>query len=141
MRVLGLDIGDVRIGVALSDPFGWTAQALEIYTRSGSADQDAEHIRGLIEKHEVEKLVVGLPKNMDGTIGFQAEATMAFADKIKECSGADVVYWDERLTTASARRSLIEGGMRRGKRKKVVDQVAAVFILQAYLDSNTATNA
>lgn len=134
-RIIGLDVGDKRIGIALSDLLMITAQPVETYTRMQEEQSDIEYLVGLMEKNDVDKIVCGLPKNMNGTIGEQAEKVQAFAEKLKEASGKQLVYWDERLTTKSAHRTLLEADVSRKKRKKVVDKIAAVYILQGYMDS------
>ncbi|MBR3905946.1 MAG: Holliday junction resolvase RuvX [Clostridia bacterium] len=131
-RYLGLDVGDRRIGIALSDEMHWIASPHSVYTRVGWGP-DVKYILSLYQQNECEKLVCGLPKNMDGSVGFQAEKVLAFAEKLKE-AGMDVVFQDERLSTVSAHDALIEGGMRREDRKGTVDKVAAAVILQQYLD-------
>lgn len=131
-RYLGLDVGDRRIGIALSDEMHWIASPHSVYTRVGWGP-DVKYILSLYQQNRCEKLVCGLPKNMDGSVGFQAEKVLAFAEKLKE-AGMDVVFQDERLSTVSAHDALIEGGMRREERKGTVDKVAAAVILQQYLD-------
>lgn len=135
-RIMGLDVGDKRIGISLSDPLRITAQGLETFNRLDTEEKDVAHIVDLIKKNDVEFIVCGLPKNMNGTIGPQAEKVMAFADKIKESCGIRIEYSDERLTTVLVERTLIEADMSRSKRRKVVDKLAAVTILQGYLDSH-----
>jgi len=134
MRVLGLDYGDKRIGVALSDAFGWTAQGLE---KIDNVTEEAvlRRIAELVEQNGVETVVVGLPKNMNGTIGPRGEICMAFADRLRERLTVPVDLWDERLTTAAATRTLLEADVSRRKRKQVVDQMAAALLLQNYLDA------
>ena len=132
-RILGLDVGDVRIGIAVSDETQFIATPHSVYTRVGWGP-DVKHIQKLYEETHAVLIVSGLPKNMDGSIGFQAEKVMAFMEKVKE-AGLPVVFQDERLSTVSAHQALIEGGMRRDQRKGTVDKVAAAVILQAYLDS------
>ena len=129
MRILGLDPGDRTIGVAVSDSFGWTAQALETIIRK-DIKADIERIMELITEWEVGKIVMGFPKNMNSTIGPQGEKAMEFAKKLEEVTGLEVVLWDERLSTVAAEKLLIEGEVRRNKRKKVIDKVAASIILQ-----------
>lgn len=131
--ILALDVGDKRIGVARSDALGITAQPLETYTRIGK-QADARHIISLAAVSGTDTAIVGLPRNMDGTLGAQAEKTLDFARALTQ-GGLLVKFVDERLTTASARRTLIEGGVRRDKRKQVVDKIAAVEILKTYLDA------
>ena len=132
MRALALDVGEKRIGVAMSDPLGITAQPVTTIHRKIRRD-DIAQIVDIIKTNGVDTVVCGLPKNMDGSEGFQAEETRLFAQALKEASGMEVVFIDERLTTASARRTLIEGGVRRDKRKGVIDKIAAVYILETYL--------
>lgn len=132
-RILGLDVGDIRIGVAVSDLLMLTAQGLETYERKDD-DKDAAHFAELVKQYNVGKIVCGLPKNMNGTIGEQAQKVQQFADMIHEKLGIEIIYWDERLTTKSAHDVLLEGNMSRKKRKKVVDKIAAVYILQGYMD-------
>ncbi len=134
-RIMGLDIGDVRIGIALSDLLGITAQGQETYTRTGADEADADYIVAFADRNDVSRIVCGLPKNMNGTVGEQAEKTRAFADLIASRTKADIVFVDERLTTVSANRVLLEADTSRKKRKKVVDKIAATIILQTYLDS------
>jgi len=131
---MGLDVGDVRIGVAVSDELGMTAQGLTTITRT-NIDEDISQIAKIVSEKEVTKYVVGLPRNMNGTYGPQTEKVKKFIKILTEKHPLEVVYWDERLTTVAAQRTLIEGNMSRKKRKKVVDKIAAVMILQGYLDS------
>lgn len=134
MRKLALDIGDVRIGFATSDIMGIIASGYETYTRKGGA-KDYEYIADFCQKNQVDTIVVGLPVNMDGTEGDRVIITRQFADELKEYVGdRKIVFQDERLTTVQAERMLIQGGVRREKRKKVIDKVAATIILQSYLD-------
>lgn len=130
-RVLALDVGDKRIGVAVSDPTRTIASPLETYTRVGYGP-DAKYIGALCERYETADVLLGLPLNMDGTAGAQAEKTKAFGNKLSE-AGLHVFYTDERLTTVTAQRALIEGGMRRRERKRHVDKVAAAVILEQWL--------
>lgn len=134
MRRLGLDYGDRRIGVALSDELGWTAQALEVIGRT-NREEDLERIVRLVEEHRVGEVVVGLPKNMNGTIGPRGEIAMAFAERLRERLDIPVVLWDERLSTVSAERTLVSADVSRKKRKQVIDKMAAAIILQNYLES------
>ncbi|WP_438347062.1 Holliday junction resolvase RuvX [Paenibacillus sp. FA6] len=136
MRIMGLDYGDRRIGVAVSDMFGWTGQGLEVIERRREG-AEFERIVVLVREYEIAEIVVGLPKNMDGTIGFRADICIAFADQLKEITKLPVHLWDERLTTVSAERTLIEANVSRKKRKQVVDKMAASLILQNYLDSKS----
>ncbi|UHA74300.1 Holliday junction resolvase RuvX [Paenibacillus sp. 481] len=133
MKILGLDYGDRRIGVAVSDAFGWTAQGLEVITRRND-DADLQRLEAIIKEHGVEAIVLGLPKNMNGTIGPRGEISLAFAETLKQLFGLPVHLWDERLSTVSAERTLIEADVSRKKRKQVVDKMAATIILQTYLD-------
>ncbi|MDD2554432.1 MAG: Holliday junction resolvase RuvX [Desulfotomaculaceae bacterium] len=135
MRVLGLDLGDKRIGVALSDPMGWTAQGWAVITSAGGAKSDIRRIKEIVEKHEVERIVVGLPLNMDGSTGPRAEKARGFADRLARVLSLPVELWDERLTTVEAERLLIEADMKRARRRQVIDKMAAVLILQNYLDA------
>jgi len=134
MRVMGLDYGDKRIGVALSDAFGWTAQGAEVIERKKEGDY-LERIRKLIRDHEVGEIVVGLPKNMNGTIGPRGQICMEFAEELRQTLSMPVHLWDERLTTVAAERTLLEADVSRRKRKQVVDKMAAAILLQNYLDS------
>lgn len=137
MRILGLDYGSRTVGVAVSDPLMLTAQAVETITRKeeNKLRRTLARLEVLAKEYEVSEIVLGLPKNMNNTIGDRAEKTMAFGAMVERRTGLKVVYWDERMTTISAERVLMETGIRREHRKEVIDQVAAVFILQGYLDS------
>ena len=128
-----MDIGNKTIGVSVSDPLGITAQGVTTIIRASKAE-DAAALKALIDKYDVEKLIVGLPKNMNNTLGFQAKRTMNYADYLKEALGMEIIYVDERLTTSRAEAVLMQGGVRRENRKKHVDKLAAVLILQTYLD-------
>ena len=136
MRIIGLDYGTKTVGVAVSDSLGITAQAVETITRKeeNKLRHTLARIEALIDEYNVEEIVVGLPKNMNNTIGERAEACRDFADKLERRTGLPVIMWDERLTTVSADNVLKECGVRRENRKAVVDKIAAVFILQGYLD-------
>lgn len=136
MRLMGLDYGDRRIGVAVSDAFGWTAQGVGIVEKRRDNGED-EAIAKLVQEHEVTEIVVGLPKNMNGTIGPRGEICIAFAQHLQQKLNVPVHLWDERLTTVAAERVLIEADVSRKKRKLVVDKMAATLILQNYLDSKT----
>lgn len=136
MRILGLDVGDKTIGVAISDELGWTAQAVEVIRRS-SKEADLNQLKHWVEYYQVEEIVVGLPKNMNGTIGPRGEKCQAYAAWLAEELPVPIQMWDERLTTVSAQRVLLEADMSRAKRKKVVDKIAAAFILQGYLDAKS----
>jgi len=136
MRVLGLDVGTKTVGVALSDEFGWTAQGLTTLKINEERNKFGfEEIGQLIKEYQVEKVVIGLPKNMNGTIGPRAEASMQYATEIEKQFAVQTILWDERLTTMAAERVLLEADVSRKKRKKVIDKMAAVMILQGYLDS------
>jgi putative Holliday junction resolvase len=135
-RILGLDVGDVRIGVAVSDPLGITAQAVSTIRRQG-LEKDIEALRVICEEYDSGTVVVGKPLNMDGSVGPQAEKVFAFAETLASRLRVTLVLWDERLSTAEARKVLIEGGMRRQKRKTIIDQMAAILILQSYLDAQS----
>lgn len=131
-----MDYGTKTVGVAVSDALGITAQAVETITRKeeNKLRQTLARIEALISEYQVEEVVVGLPKNMNNTVGERAIACQDFADKLERRTGLPVVMWDERLTTVSAENVLKESGVRRENRKAVIDQIAAVFILQGYLD-------
>lgn len=133
MRVMALDVGTKRIGIALSDPLKITAQGLTTFNRT-TQEEDIRGLWDLIHEHEVSQLVVGLPKNMDGTIGFKAEEIKAFVEELTAVEKIEVIWIDERLTTVSAERALLEADVSRSKRKKVIDKMAATIILQSYLD-------
>lgn len=133
MRIMALDVGSKRIGVALSDPLKITAQGLETFQRT-TLEKDVEGLWNLIDVHEVSQLVVGLPKNMDGSIGFKAEEIRQFVADLTAERSIEVIWVDERLTTVSAERALLEADVSRARRKKVIDKMAAVIILQSYLD-------
>lgn len=134
---IALDVGDVRIGVAVSDLLGITANPRETYWRKkGDVDADVRYFCEYAKKEDADTFVLGLPKNMDGTEGDRAFVTREFGDMLQEASGIPVVYQDERLTTVSAERMLIDADVRREKRKQVIDKVAATIILQSYLDSH-----
>lgn len=135
MRILGLDVGDVRIGVAVSDPLEVIAQPLASVKRI-SVREDVESIKRLAEKYETGKIVVGVPKTLDDKVGIQAQKVLDFAKSLGKALEISIVLWDERLTTVEAERALVEADMSRRKRKKVIDKVAAVLILQGYLDSH-----
>ena len=138
-RILGLDVGDVRIGVAVSDALGITAQAVTTLKRRG-LESDLDELKALFDDYAAEKVVVGYPLNMDGTIGPQADKVRAFAEALSTRLGLTPVLWDERLTTAEARKVLVGGGMRQEMRKGVTDQMAAMLLLQSYLDAHGHDN-
>ena len=137
MRIMGLDLGSKTVGVAISDPMLITAQGIEIIRRKdeNKLRQTLARIEALIEEYEVERIVLGLPKNMNGTLGERAELSLAFQEKLERRTGLPVVMWDERLTTVAADRAMMEAGIRREDRRDHVDKIAACFILQGYLDS------
>lgn len=135
MRIMGLDVGDKTIGVALSDPMGWTAQGLEVIRRKSDVQEDFQRLLQIIREYEVESILVGLPKNMNGTIGPQGEKVLAFVEQLKEEINLPVKTWDERLSTVAAEKVLLQADVSRSKRKKVIDKMAAAVILQGYLDS------
>lgn len=136
MRVMGLDVGSKTVGVSVSDAFGWTAQGIETIKIDEDAKQfGLDRLGALIVEHDVSKIVVGLPKNMNGSIGFRGEASQHYAKLLEEKFSLPVVFWDERLTTMAAERILLEADVSRKKRKKVIDKMAASMILQGYLDS------
>jgi len=136
MRVMGLDVGSKTVGVAISDPLGFTAQGVEIIKIDEETEEFGfDRLGELVKEYKVEKFVVGLPKNMNNTEGPRVEASKAYGDKIKEIFEIPVDYQDERLTTVQAERMLVEqADVSRGKRKKVIDKLAAQLILQNYLD-------
>ena len=136
MRILGLDDGSKTVGVAVSDPLGFTAQGVEIIRRKSENKmrQTLARIEELIAQYQVEEIVLGLPKNMNNTLGDRAEKSLELKETLERRTGLPVVMWDERLTTVSANRVLMETGVRRENRKEHVDEIAAVFILQGYLD-------
>ena len=138
-RIVALDVGDRRIGIAVSDPLGITAQPIETYTRVGYGP-DVKHIAALCAQYETDQILCGLPRNMDGTQGFQVEKVREFAGKLEE-AGLIVAFYDERMTTMLAENALLEANMHRADRKKKVDMVAAVMILQSYLDSGAMLDA
>ena len=131
-----MDFGSKTVGVAVSDPLLITAQGIEIIRRKdeNKLRQTLARIEALIKEYEVEKIVLGLPKNMNDTIGERAELSLEFKDKLERRTGLPVVMWDERLTTVAAERAMMEAGIRRENRKDYVDKIAACLILQGYLD-------
>ncbi len=135
-RIVALDVGERRVGVAVSDPLGLTAQPVETYTRVGYGP-DARHILEIASRYGTRRILCGLPRNMDGTEGFQVERVREFARQL-EAQGLSVSYYDERMTTVLAEQALLEADMRRDKRKQKVDMIAAVMILQSYLDTQRA---
>ncbi|MBR5805007.1 MAG: Holliday junction resolvase RuvX [Clostridia bacterium] len=134
-RFLAFDVGDRRIGIAVSDLLGITAQPVETYTRTDDEERDIRYLLSVAEKYAPVRLVFGMPRNMNGTYGPQAEKVKAFAGKLLEHWDGEFDFYDERLTTVTAERILLEADVSRKKRKKVVDKIAAVVILQGYMDS------
>lgn len=133
--ILGIDFGDSRTGYATSDALGFSAHTLETFEEK-NMKKVAEHTAELAKKLNIEKIVLGLPKNMNGTIGERGKKTKSFAKLLKELTGLEIILWDERLTTVSAHSLMNQTNTRGQKRKAAVDKIAAAFILQAYLDSN-----
>ena len=139
MRIMGLDVGSKTVGVAISDPLGFTAQGVEIVRIDEEAGEFGfERLEELVKQYKVDKFVVGLPKNMNNTLGPRAEASQAYGGSIQKLfPDLQIVYQDERLTTSQAEKMLIQqGNVSRNKRKRVIDKLAAVLILQNYLDLN-----
>ncbi|MFO7819614.1 MAG: Holliday junction resolvase RuvX [Halanaerobacter sp.] len=134
MRIMGLDIGDKKTGVALSDPLELTAQGKTVIEFDTVAEQ-IEYVKNLVHKYNVDEIVVGLPKNMNGSLGPRAEKVLEIIQKIEKRVEIEVKTWDERLSTSAAEKTLIAADMSRAKRKDVIDKMAAVVILQNYLDS------
>ena len=133
-RLMGLDMVDKRIGIAVSDLLMLTAQGVESYTRTDSEKKDIAHLCEVCKQYNVGKIVCGLPKNMNGTLGPMAEKVQAFAEKLQKACGLEIVFEDERLTTVYAEKLLLQADMSRQKRRKVIDKMAAVAILQSYMD-------
>ncbi|MGT2772266.1 Holliday junction resolvase RuvX [Streptococcus marimammalium] len=136
MRIMGLDVGSKTIGVAISDPLGFTAQGLEIIKINENKDEFGfERLSELVKEYRVEKFVIGLPKNMNNTSGPRVEASQSYGKQLEKLFGLPIIYQDERLSTVEAERMLVEqGDISRNKRKKVIDKLAAQLILQNYLD-------
>lgn len=132
MRILGLDIGDKTMGIAISDEMCWTAQALKTLVRNPK--EEISKIKELIDEYEVKEILVGLPKNMNGSIGPQGKKVIVFIERLKKSIPIQITLWDERLSTVSAEKTLIEADLSRRKRKRLRDKLAAQFILQGYLD-------
>ena len=139
MRILGLDFGSKTVGVSLSDPFGWTAQGLETIRRKQEENlkPTIAKITELCQKYQVKLIILGLPKHMNNTIGGRGEKTIQFQKKLELATGLPVKLWDERLSTVAAEGLLLEADVGRQKRKKLIDKMAAVYILQGYLDSKS----
>lgn len=135
MRIMGLDVGSKTVGVAVSDALGWTAQGIEtVKIDEENGEFGIERIRELVQQYGVTEFVVGFPKNMNNTVGPRGEASQAYAKLLEDTFSMPVTLWDERLTTMAAERLLIEADVRRKNRKKVIDKMAAVMILQGFLD-------
>lgn len=136
MRIMGLDYGSKTVGVAVSDALGLTAQGIEIVRRKSENKlrQTLARIEEIAKEYGVEKIVLGFPKHMNNDIGERAEKSLEFKEMLERRTGLPVVMWDERLTTVEADRTMMETGIRRENRKEYVDMIAAVFILQGYLD-------
>jgi putative Holliday junction resolvase len=139
MRFLGLDIGSKRIGLALSDELGITAQGLATLNRT-TPGNDIRKLLEIVRQHKVEKIVIGLPKNMNGTLGKSAEQVLTFIQEMKVKTAIPVDVWDERLSTIAVTRTLVSANVSRRRRKEVVDKLAAVYILQGFLDSQKRFN-
>ena len=137
VRIIGLDFGSRTVGVAVSDPLGLTAQGLEIIRRTSENKlrRTLARIEEIAKEYQADTIVLGLPKNMNNTLGERAEKSLEFKEMLERRTGLPVIMWDERLTTVAANRTLIESGVRRENRKEYVDMIAAVYILQGYLDS------
>ena len=136
-KILGLDVGSKTVGIAISDLMGWTAQGWDtLRINEEQDDLGIDQLVKIIKDNQVGTVVIGLPKNMNNSIGFRGEASIKYKEKLQESiPSIDIVMWDERLSTMAAERSLLEADVSRQKRKKVIDKMAAVFILQGYLDS------
>ena len=136
MRIIGIDYGDARVGIAASDPLGITAQGVGTIRNKGTEKLLSE-LKKIIDKYTPEKIVIGLPKNMDGSLGFRADATYAFAKELKSIFGGEIVFWDERLTTVGASRYLDETNTFKKDRKNVIDTLSACLILEGYMQKNS----
>lgn len=134
MRILGIDYGDSRIGIAVSDPMGWTAQGLETVKSKDGLKKALSRIMEIIKQFEVTDIVIGYPLNMNGTMGPRTERTEEFIKKLLTFGEFNIIKWDERLTTVSAHRTMNELGIKASNKKNIVDTMSAVFILQGYLD-------
>lgn len=136
MRIMGLDYGSVTVGVAISDALNLTAQGIEVIRRKQETKlrQTLARIEQLVEEYQVEKIVLGYPKNMNNTIGERAKKSEEFAEMLRKRTGIEVILWDERLTTVAAHQALDEANVNLEKKAQVVDKIAAIFILQGYLD-------
>ncbi len=134
MRLLGIDLGRRRIGLALSDPMGWTAQPMDTLEASGDPGSDAARVASICRNVGVSRVVLGLPLDLDGQVGHKAREVLRFRDEL-EAEGLEVITWDERLSTKAVERVLLDADMSRRRRRQVVDKLAAAYILQGYLDS------
>ncbi|MBX5318407.1 Holliday junction resolvase RuvX [Staphylococcus caprae] len=136
-KIIGLDVGSKTVGIAISDLMGWTAQGLDTLRINEEQNElGIEKLVEIIQDNQVGTVVIGLPKNMNNSIGFRGEASLQYKEKLQEAlQSIEIIMWDERLSTMAAERSLLEADVSRQKRKKVIDKMAAVFILQGYLDS------
>ena len=135
-RMMGLDVGEKRIGIAVSDLLGITAQGIENYNRKPTETADFDYIKDLINEKDVSLIVCGNPINMNGTIGPQSEKVRAFGDALSEYTGTPIRYWDERLTSAEVERMMIDADVSRKKRRSVTDMLAAMRILQSFMEAN-----
>jgi putative holliday junction resolvase len=133
MRIMGLDVGVKRIGIAISDPMGWTAQGHSVMTRQ-KIEGDLLKLAKLCQEYNISKIVLGFPRNMNGTVGPKGNEILEFGQMLGEQLALPIEYWDERLSTVAAERTLLEANVSRQKRKQVIDKLAAVNILQGYLD-------
>lgn len=138
MRIMGLDYGSKTVGVAVCDPLGLTAQAVETITRKeeNKLRGTCQRIEALVREYEITSIILGYPKNMDGSVGERGEKTREFRELLKRRTGLPVILWDERLTTVEADQILRESGVPKSERKRVIDKVAAGIILQSYLDAS-----
>jgi putative Holliday junction resolvase len=139
MRIIGLDLGQKTIGVAVSDPLGFTAQGITTIKRK-SFKYDLEEVKKIFDEYNAELIVIGLPKNMNGTIGPSGEMAQDFGKRLVGLFNPKIEFWDERLTTVAAHRAMLEADLSRSKRKKIVDKVAATYILQGFLDRLASNN-
>lgn len=137
LRIMGLDFGSKTVGVAISDPFGWTAQGIETIHRKDENNlvKTIERLLELIKQYDVEQIVLGMPKNMNNTLGERVEKTIAFQKRLQKVIQMPIITWDERLSTIGAMRTLVEADVSKKKQKEVIDKMAAVYILQGYLNS------
>lgn len=135
MRYLGIDYGDSKVGIAVSDPFGWTAQGVETIHWKGDEEKLFGRIKKLAEEYNIERIIVGFPRNTNGSVGERGEKTLWFIDKLTDCTGREAVTWNEWFTTASARNAMRQMNVKNSRKRELEDCIAAVFILQGYLDS------